>query len=84
MSRKGQMLRIIAALDGLFANDAISPADQDRWRELKRHITRMKDGLDVARIEVRSRPLTEELAPTIERNLQFGFGGTDKAVRSAP
>ena len=78
MSRKGQMLRIIAALDGLFANDAISPADQDRWRELKRHIMRMKDGLDMARIEVRSRPLSEELARTIERHLEFGLGEPTK------
>jgi hypothetical protein len=33
MSRKGQMLKINAALDGHFAANDISPADQDRWRE---------------------------------------------------
>jgi hypothetical protein len=36
MSRKDQTLRIVAALNGLFASDDVSPADQDRWRELKR------------------------------------------------
>ena len=47
MSRKYQTLRIIAQLDGLFAADDCSPADADRWKELKRHIIRMKDGLDL-------------------------------------
>ena len=41
----------------------------------------MKDGLDMARIEVRSRPLTEELARTIERHLEFGLGEPTKGAR---
>jgi hypothetical protein len=57
MSRKDQQLRILAQLDKHFAADDCSPADQDRWRELKRHILRMKDALDLARIELdRSAP----------------------------
>jgi hypothetical protein len=40
MAKRDQVLRIIAQLDGLFAADDCSPADADRWRELKRHITR--------------------------------------------
>jgi hypothetical protein len=74
MSRTPRLFRILAALDDHFAADDISPADVDRWRELKKHITRMHDGLDMARIEVRSRPLTEGLARTIERHLKFGLG----------
>jgi len=31
-----QVRRIVAQLDGLFASDDVSPADQDRWQELKR------------------------------------------------
>jgi hypothetical protein len=50
MSRKDQLLRIMAALDGHFAADDCTPADADRWRELKRHIVRMRDALDLARI----------------------------------
>jgi hypothetical protein len=33
MSRKDQLLRILAALDGHFAADDVSPADVDRRRE---------------------------------------------------
>jgi hypothetical protein len=36
VSRKDQLIRIIAQLDGHFAADDASPADADRWRELKR------------------------------------------------
>jgi hypothetical protein len=57
MSRKDQLLRTLAALDGHFAADDCSPADADRWRQLKRHIVRFKDALDLARIELdRSSP----------------------------
>jgi hypothetical protein len=40
-----QVLRIVAQLDGLFAAEGCSPADADRWRELKRHVTRMLSSL---------------------------------------
>jgi hypothetical protein len=43
MSKKDQLFRVIAALDNHFAADDQSPADVDRWRELRRHITRMKE-----------------------------------------
>ena len=52
MSRKDQLLRILAQLDKHFDDDGCSPADQDRWRELKRYIVRFKDALDLARIEL--------------------------------
>jgi hypothetical protein len=57
MSRKDQLLRILAQLDEHFDADDCSPAYADRWRELKRHIVRSKDALDLARIELdRSSP----------------------------
>jgi hypothetical protein len=38
MSRKDQLLRILFVLDGHFADDGVSPADADCWRELKRRV----------------------------------------------
>ena len=78
MAKRDHLFRLIAALDAHFADEDAFPADADRWRALKRHIVRMKDGLDTARIEVRSRPLTEELARIIERHLDFGLGEPTK------
>jgi hypothetical protein len=75
MSRKDQLLRILAALDGHFAADDCSPADADRWRELKRHIARMKDALDLARIELdRKAPETS----TALKHVRWGLGVEDK------
>jgi hypothetical protein len=76
MSRKDQLLRILAALDGHFAADDCSPADADRWRELKRHITRIKDGLDLARIELesleRGAPQTKEIVGKALQHVRLG------------
>ena len=68
MSRKDQLLRILAALDGHFAADDCSPADADRWRELKRHITRIKDGLDLAR----GAPQTKEIVGKALQHVRLG------------
>jgi hypothetical protein len=75
LSRKEQLLRILAVLDRHFAADDVSPADADRWRELKRHIVRMKDGLDLARMELESdaRP-AEERARKALAHVRFGLG----------
>jgi hypothetical protein len=43
VSRNDSLLRILFARDGHFADDGVSPADQDRWRALKRHVVGMKD-----------------------------------------
>jgi hypothetical protein len=51
--------------------DAISPADEDRWKALKRHVVRMLDGIDMALIEARAKPSRIE---TIENHLLFGLG----------
>jgi hypothetical protein len=78
MARRDQLLRILAVLDGHFAADDMSPADADRWRELKRHITRMKDGLDLARIELesleRGAPQTKEIVGKALQHVRFGLG----------
>jgi len=73
MSRKDQLFRILTALDGHFAADDVSPADADRWKALKRRIVRMKDGIDLARIEVHGGPLNEERARAIDRHLLFAL-----------
>jgi hypothetical protein len=54
MSRKDQLLRIIARARDHFAADDVSPADADHSRALQRHIERMRDGLDLTRIEFES------------------------------
>ena len=78
MARRDQLVRILAALDGHFAADDISPADADRWRELKRHITRMKDGLDLTRIELesleRGAPQTKDIVRKALQHVRFGLG----------
>jgi hypothetical protein len=73
-----QIFRILAQLDNHFAADDQLPADADRWRELKRHIVRMKDGLDLARIELeslaRGAPLTKEIVGKVFPHMRFGLG----------
>jgi hypothetical protein len=75
MSRKDQLLRIMAALDGHFAADDCSLAEADRWRQLKRHIVRMKDALDLARIELdRKAPEPSNAL----KHVRWGLGLEDK------
>jgi hypothetical protein len=77
MSPIDQLLRFLAALDGHFAADDCSPADADRRRQLNRHIARMKDGLDLARIEL------ERAAPEASKALKhvrWGPGLEDKTA----
>jgi hypothetical protein len=54
-----QLFRLLAQLDSHFAADDQLPADGARWRELKRHVTRMKDGLDLACIELENHRSSE-------------------------
>jgi hypothetical protein len=73
-----QLFRPLAQLDNHFAAADAFPADADRWRELKRHITRMKDGLDLARIELesleRGASQTKEIAGKALQHVRFGLG----------
>jgi hypothetical protein len=82
MSRKDQTLRIVAQLDGLFASDDVSPADQDRWKELKRQITRMRSSLSlvatsIAKMRELGMPMTDDEARKLENYARFGLGATD-------
>ena len=82
MAKRDQVLRIIAQLDGLFAADDRSPADVDRWRELKRHITRMRSSLSlvatsIAKMRELGIPMTDDEARKIERYTRFGLGVPD-------
>ena len=74
MSRKDQLLRILFALDGHFADNRVSPADQDRWHALKRHIVRMKEGLELALSElVSGAPANEEKMRKALSHVRFGL-----------
>jgi hypothetical protein len=82
MSRKDQLLRIMAALDGHFAADDCSPADADRWREMKRQVTRMRSSLSlvatsIAKMRELGMPMTDDEARKIEGYVRFGLGVTD-------
>ena len=75
MSRKDQLLRILFALDRHFDDDRVTPADADRWRELKRHVVRMKEGLDLALTElVNGAPANEEKVRKALNHVRFGLG----------
>jgi len=75
MSRKDQLLRILFALDGHFADDGVSPADADRWRELKRRVVQMKEGLDLALADlVSGAPAHEEKVRKALNHVRFGLG----------
>jgi hypothetical protein len=73
-----KLFRILAHLDAHFAADDVLPADADHWHELKRHITRMKDGLDLTRIELesleRGASQTKEIAGKALQHVRFGLG----------
>ena len=82
MSRKDQLPRILAALDAHFADDDISPADADRRRGVKRHITRMHGSLSlvatsIAKMRELGMPLTDEEMRKIEVFARFRLGVTD-------
>jgi hypothetical protein len=48
------VLRILAALDEHFRADDQSPADVNRWQELKRHMTRLRSMLSLAEDTLRA------------------------------
>jgi hypothetical protein len=73
-----QLFRILSALDGHFRADDCSPADADRWRELKWHILRMLDGLALAHIELESGAATEEMKRKALQHVRFGLGEETK------
>ena len=75
MSRKDQLLRILFALDRHFDDDGISSADVDRWDELKRHVVRMKEGLELALGElVSGAPANEVKVRKALEHVRFGLG----------
>jgi hypothetical protein len=73
-----KLFRLIASMDSVFACDDQSPADCARWRELKRHIIRMKDALDLVETTLREErergiPLTTEASRKLEGYARFGL-----------
>jgi hypothetical protein len=70
---------IIAQLDGHFAADDVSPADASTWRECRRHIIRMRDGLLMVQTTLREErergtPLTADTGRMLEGYAKFGLG----------
>jgi hypothetical protein len=84
--KRDELLRIIVELDGLFAAEDCSPADADRWRELKRHITPMLSSLSlvatsISRMRDVGMPMTDDETRKIEGYARFRLGETDKEKR---
>jgi hypothetical protein len=76
--KRDHLFRLLASLDNHFSTDDNSPADQDRWRALKRHIIRMKDALDLVETTLRHHrergiPLTDDEARKVEGYAKFGL-----------
>ena len=66
---------ILFALDRHFDDDRISPADVDRWDELKRQVVRMKEGLDLAlTVLVSGAPANEEKVRRALEHVRYGLG----------
>jgi hypothetical protein len=69
-----QLFRIVAQLDAF-----TSRPTTDAWRELKRHVIRVSDGLDLVHTNVREErergtPFTADTARKIEGYARFGVG----------
>jgi hypothetical protein len=80
MRHADRLLRILARLDRHFRANDSSTSDADRWRELKNHITRMRDGLDLARVELES-PHPD--VTTALRHVRFGLEDPMKPLKKA-
>ena len=61
MTKNDQLFRIMAALD-------------DRWRQLRRHVMRMRDALALGQLTVAGEPLTSVTARELEGYAKFGLG----------
>jgi hypothetical protein len=71
MTKKNQLFRIVAARDGRFAAD---DCDQDRWRQVRRHVMRMRNAPDLAQLTVADEPLPSGTARKLEAYVKFGLG----------
>jgi hypothetical protein len=85
---RDRFYRLIAQLNGHFAADDMSPADAANWRECRRHILNMLDGLRLVeatlRVDrVRGIPLTTDTGRKLERYARFGIEGTSTEAPNA-
>ena len=67
MTKKARLFRTMAAL---------KPTGQDRWRELLRHVVRMRmrDALALGQLTVTREPLRSVTAHKLEGYVKFGLG----------
>jgi hypothetical protein len=72
MSQSQTLFQLIRSIDRAFANDGWEPVEgSDEWRELKRHIRRMRCALGLVRTTLRVErelgiPLSDETARKVE------------------
>ena len=72
-----ELYRLMARMDCVFACEDQHPAGRNEWRELKRHIVRMRDGLTLVHVTLREErergiPLTAETARKLEGWARWG------------
>jgi len=73
-----QLFGLIAVLDAHFLADDVSEADADRWRALRRHVVRMRDGLLLVETTLRERrerkmPFTDAEARKLEGYVRWAL-----------
>src|SRR5215475_11668997 len=79
LSMTHQVSRLIACMNSHFARDDQSPADCEMWRQLRRHIVRMKTALHLVHLTLREErgrgmPLTAETGRKLEGWACWGTG----------
>jgi len=73
-----QLFRLMARMDSVFACNDQAPADRNDWRELKRHIVRMKTTLTLVHLTLREErergvSLTAQTARKLEGYTRWGL-----------
>jgi hypothetical protein len=64
MTKSDRLFRTVAAL---------KPTGQDRWRELRRHVVRMRDAFALGHLTVTGEPLTSGTARKLKGYVKFGL-----------
>jgi hypothetical protein len=56
------------------SREDFTPVDQDRWRELRRHVVCMRDALAIVQLTAAGEPSTLVMARKLEGYVKFGLG----------
>jgi hypothetical protein len=71
---KDELFRILVQLQHHFEGEGIPPAEAERWRELKDHVTRMLTSLDLIAITAHEEPPKTATMRRIETYARIGLG----------